>query len=47
MVKIKHILSDGKQISDITGHVINADDFKVLYEVISGIKKEGDAKCHV
>ena len=43
MITIKHVLKDGTQLDDITGHVIKAADFPLLYEVINSIeKKEGD-----
>lgn len=43
MITIKHVLKDGTQLDDITGHVIKAEDHPLLYEVISNIeKKEGD-----
>ena len=40
---IHHILKDGTEVDDITGKVIKAEDFPVLYEVINRIQKEGDA----
>lgn len=38
---IHHILKDGTEVDDITGKVIKAEDFPVLYEVINRIQKEG------
>lgn len=38
---IYHILKDGTEVDDITGKVIKAEDFPVLYEVINRIQKEG------
>ncbi len=43
MVTINHILKDGTQVDSIEGHLIKADEFKVLYEVINRISKAGDA----
>ena len=41
-VKIHHILKDGTEVKDIKGHLIKADEFPVMYEVINRIqKKEG------
>ena len=42
MITIKHVLKDGTQVDDITGHVIKAEDHPVLYEVINRIQKGGD-----
>lgn len=39
---IHHVLADGRTVADITGHVIKADDFPVIYEVL---QKEGDANA--
>lgn len=38
---IKHILKDGTEVSDITGKVIKAKDFPILYETINRISKKG------
>ncbi len=44
MANVIHILKDGTEVKDITGHVIKAAEFKVLYEVIDRIQqKEGEA----
>lgn len=40
MVMIRHVLKDGTEVSEITGHVIKADQFEVLYEVINRIGKK-------
>lgn len=37
---IHHVLADGTVVPDITGMIIKADDFPVIYEVL---QKEGDA----
>lgn len=47
-VKIHHILKNGKEVDDIKGHLIKADEFPVLYEVINRIQKKGgdvDVMC--
>ena len=31
---VKHILKDGKEVKDITGHVVKVKDAPVAYEVI-------------
>lgn len=41
-VRIHHVLKDGTQVDDITGHMIKAADYPVLYEVINRINKAGD-----
>jgi hypothetical protein len=41
MVTIKHVLKDGTQVDDITGKVIKADQYPVLYEAINRMQKEG------
>lgn len=38
---IYHVLKDGTVVPDVKGHVIKADDFPVIYEVINKIQKEG------
>ena len=42
-VRIHHVLKDGTVVSDISGHVIKAKDYPVLYEVVNRISKAGDA----
>ena len=44
---IHHILKDGTEVDDITGKVIKAEDFPVLYEVINRIQKEGGINAAV
>jgi len=44
MIRIHHVLKDGTAVDSIDGHVIKADEFSVLYEVINRIQKEGDQK---
>ena len=45
MCQIHHVLKDGTQVDDITGHVIKAEDFEGLYHVIDRINEERNAKC--
>lgn len=40
MVKIHHILKDGTKVDSIEGHMIKAEEFKVLYEVINKINEK-------
>ena len=40
-IKIHHILKDGTEVKDIKGHLIKADEFPVMYEVINRIQKKG------
>ena len=44
MITIKHVLKDDTEVDSIDGHVIKAEEFTVLYEVINRIQKEGDLK---
>lgn len=37
---IRHILKDGTEVPDISGHVIKAAEHVVLYEVINRIQKK-------
>lgn len=37
---IRHILKDGTEVEDITGHVIKADEYETLYEVINRIQEK-------
>lgn len=40
---IKHVLKDGRQVEDISGHVIRMKDFETVYNVIENInRKRGD-----
>lgn len=41
---IYHVLKDGTVVPDIKGHVIKADQFELLYQVISNIKERSDQK---
>lgn len=36
---IHHILKDGTEVSDVTGHVIKADKFTTLYQVVNRINE--------
>ena len=36
---IHHILKDGTEVNDIAGHVIKAEQFEVLYQIIDGINE--------
>ena len=46
MGKIHHLLKDGTEVPDISGHVIKSEAFPVLYETINRIQKEGETKKH-
>lgn len=46
MVMIRHVLKNGTSVDNIDGHVIKAETFPVLYEVINRIVKEGETKKH-
>lgn len=40
MSVVKHILADGAQKTDITGHVVKASDAPAVYELIHRMNKE-------
>ena len=40
MITIHHVLKDGTKVDSVEGHVIKADDFSVLYEVIDRINRK-------
>jgi hypothetical protein len=39
-MKIIHVLADGTQKTDITGHVVKKKDTEALYEIITRLKKK-------
>lgn len=39
-MKVRHILKDGTEVPDISGHVIKADKFEVLYQVIAEVERK-------
>lgn len=41
---IYHVLKDGTVVPDVKGHVIKADQFPLLYQVISNIQERSDQK---
>ena len=44
---IHHILKDGTEVDSVSGYVIQADLFPVLYEIVNRIQmKEGEKKNH-
>lgn len=42
MITIHHVLKDGTEVDSIEGHVIKADEFSTLYEVINRISNRKD-----
>lgn len=38
---ILHILKDGTELEDITGHVVRMEDAKDVYAIIDRINKKG------
>lgn len=40
---IKHVLKDGTEVADISGYVIKAEQFPVLYEIINRIQQKEDS----
>jgi hypothetical protein len=46
-MRVIHILKDGSQVEDITGHVVKMDDAAPLYNMIREInRKPNDQKIH-
>ena len=43
MIRIRHVLKDGTELPDITGHVVKASEHGDLFEALDRMKKEGDA----
>ena len=39
-LKIVNVLKDGREIEDITGHVVKMDEADVLYKIIGGMNKK-------
>lgn len=40
MITIHHVLKDGSKVDSIEGRMIKANEFSVLYEVISRISQK-------
>ena len=40
MITIKHVLKDGTKVDSVEGHVIKAEDFPLLYEVMDRINRK-------
>ena len=41
---VKHILSDGTVLDDITGHVVKQEEAQMVYEIIGRMSKEREVK---
>lgn len=41
-MRVIHILKDGSEIEDITGHVVKMEDAGTLYEMIRGINRKSE-----
>lgn len=41
---VKHILSNGSVLDDITGHVVKQEEAQLVYEIIGRINKEREVK---
>lgn len=39
MAVLHHVLKDGTEVPDVTGHVIKATEFKTLYQVVNRINE--------
>jgi hypothetical protein len=43
-MNIRHILKDGTEVKDVTGHVIKAKEHSVLYEIINRINQNEEGQ---
>lgn len=43
-MRVIHILKDGSEIEDITGHVVRVEDAGALYKMIRDINRKSDGK---
>ena len=41
---VRHILKDGSEIHDITGHVVKMDDAQVVYALMDRINEKAKRK---
>lgn len=41
---VKHILKDGTQVKDITGHVVRKKDAPMVYDLVERISRKGGRK---
>ena len=37
---VRHILKDGRELKDIRGHIVKAEDAKTAYKVIDELNEE-------
>ena len=45
-MKIIHVLADGTQKTDITGHVVKKEDTEAIYEIFTQIIKRKSQKAN-
>lgn len=43
-MRVIHVLKDGSEIDDITGHVVKMDDAGTLYSLIREINRKSEKK---
>lgn len=46
-MKIIHVLADGTEKTDITGHVVKKKDTEVFYDIITQILKKKSQKANI
>lgn len=40
MIRIKHVLKDGTQLDDVSGHVVKLEENEALYHLILGMERK-------
>lgn len=40
MIKINHVLKDGTQVKDVSGHLIKVAEHEALYQLMLGIQRK-------
>lgn len=43
-MRVIHVLKDGSEVEDITGHVVRVKDAETLYSLIREINRKSDEK---
>lgn len=43
-MRVIHVLKDGSEVEDITGHVVRVEDAEPLYKMIRGINRKSETK---
>lgn len=40
---VKHILADGTEVKDITGHIVKREDVPIIYEIFERERKKNES----